>query len=218
MIEILIVEDEKPISDLIQMSLTQTGYKCECVFNGKAAADLIEKKRFDLILLDIMLPEINGFELMDFIKSYNIPVIFLTAKNSVNDKVKGLRLGAEDYITKPFEIAELIARIEVVLRRYNKMDNYIDIDDIHIDLLSHKVTKAGKTVDLTVKEFDILLLFIKNKNIALYRETIYERVWKEEYTADTRTVDLHVQRLRKKLSFENRIKSIYKIGYLFEDK
>lgn len=218
MIEILIAEDEKAISDLIKMSLTQAGYKCVCAFDGKSAADLVEQRRFDLILLDIMLPEIDGFELMEFIRSYNIPVIFLTAKNSVKDKVKGLRLGAEDYITKPFEIAELLARIEVVLRRFNKMDNYFDIDDIHIDLLSRKVTKAGEPVDLTVKEFDILLLFIKNKNIALYRETIYERVWKEEYTADTRTVDLHVQRLRKKLSLENRIKSIYKIGYLFEDK
>lgn len=218
MVEILIAEDEKAISDLIKMSLTQAGYKCVCAFDGKSAADLVEQRRFDLILLDIMLPEIDGFELMEFIRSYNIPVIFLTAKNSVKDKVKGLRLGAEDYITKPFEIAELLARIEVVLRRFNKMDSYFDIDDIHIDLLSRKVTKAGKPVDLTVKEFDILLLFIKNKNIALYRETIYERVWKEEYTADTRTVDLHVQRLRKKLSLENRIKSIYKIGYLFEDK
>lgn len=219
MIDILIVEDEKAISDLIKMSLTQAGYKCECVFNGAAAADFIEQKHFDLILLDIMLPEINGFELMEFIKNYKIPVIFLTAKNSVVDKVKGLKLGAEDYITKPFEIAELLARVEVVLRRYNKVDNSVDIDgDIHIDLLSHTVTKKGKNIDLTVKEFDILLLFIKNKNIALYRETIYERVWKEEYMPDTRTVDLHVQRLRKKLSLENKIKSIYKIGYIYEDK
>lgn len=219
MIDILIVEDEKAISDLIKMSLTQAGYKCECVFNGAAAADFIEQKHFDLILLDIMLPEINGFELMEFIKNYKIPVIFLTAKNSVVDKVKGLKLGAEDYITKPFEIAELLARVEVVLRRYNKVDNSVDIDgDIHIDLLSHTVTKNGKNVDLTVKEFDILLLFIKNKNIALYRETIYERVWKEEYMPDTRTVDLHVQRLRKKLSLESKIKSIYKIGYIYEDK
>lgn len=218
MIEVLIVEDEKAISNLIRMSLTQAGYKCECVFDGKSAADLIEDKLYDLILLDIMLPEADGFELMEFIRGFNIPVIFITAKNSVKDKVRGLRSGAEDYITKPFDIAELLARVEVVLRRYNKVDNTIDVDDIHVDLLSRTVTKGGKTIDLTVKEFDVFILFLKNKNIALYRETIYERVWKEEYTADTRTVDLHVQRLRKKLSLEKKIKSIYKVGYIYEDK
>lgn len=218
MIEILIVEDEKAISDLIKMSLTKAGYKCTCVYDGVEAADIIENRRFDLILLDVMLPKADGFELIKFIREFNIPVIFLTAKSSLDDKVTGLKLGAEDYITKPFEIEELLARIEVVLRRFNKVDNYIDIDDIHIDFLSHTVTKAGTVIDLTMKEFDILILFIKNRNIALYRETIYERVWKEEYSADTRTVDLHVQRLRKKLGLEKRIKSIYKIGYIFEDK
>lgn len=218
MIEILIVEDERAISDLIKMSLTKAGYKCTCVYDGVEAADIIENRRFDLILLDIMLPKADGFELIKFIREFNIPVIFLTAKSSLNDKVTGLKLGAEDYITKPFEIEELLARIEVVLRRFNKVDNYIDIDDIHIDFLSHTVTKSGTVIDLTMKEFDILILFIKNRNIALYRETIYERVWKEEYSADTRTVDLHVQRLRKKLGLEKRIKSIYKIGYIFEDK
>lgn len=218
MIDILIVEDEKAISNLIKTALTQAGYHCSCVFDGKSAADVIEQKRFDLIILDIMLPEINGFELMEFINNYNTPVIFVTAVSSVANKVKGLRLGAEDYITKPFEIAELLARVEVVLRRYNKIDNFMDIGNIHIDLPSHTVTKNGVPVDLTVKEFDILLLFLKNKNIALYRETIYERVWKEEYTPDTRTVDLHVQRLRKKLHLEDKIRSIYKVGYIYEDK
>lgn len=217
MIEILIVEDEKAISNLIRMSLERTGYKSVCVYDGVSAADEIEKHRYDLVLLDIMLPKINGYELLEYIKNYDIPVIFITAKDSLDDKVRGLRSGADDYITKPFEIPELMARVEVVLRRYNKVDNYIDVDDIHIDLLSHTVTKGGKHVDLTVKEFDILLLFLNNKNIALYRETIYERVWKEEYMADTRTVDLHVQRLRKKLSLENKIKSRYKIGYIYED-
>lgn len=218
MIEILIVEDEKAISNLLRMSLTQAGYKCECVFDGRSAADLIENRLYDLVLLDIMLPKVDGFELMEYIRNFNMPVIFITAKNSVKDKVRGLRYGAEDYITKPFDIAELLARVEVVLRRYNKVDNTVDIDDIHIDLLSRNVTKGGKAVDLTVKEFEILMLFLKNKNIALYRETIYERVWKEEYTAHTRTIDLHVQRLRKKLSLEDKIKSIYKVGYIYEDK
>ncbi len=217
MISILIVEDEKAISNLIKMSLMKSSYHCECVFDGKSAEDIIETKRFDLILLDVMLPECSGFDLMDFIKEYDIPTIFLTAKNSTADKVKGLKLGAEDYITKPFDISELLARIEVVLRRYQKEEPAIDIDDIHIDLQSRTVTKKGVVVDLTVKEFDILILFLKNKNIALYRETIYERVWHDSYMPDTRTVDLHIQRLRKKLSLEDKIKSIYKIGYMYQE-
>lgn len=217
MIDILIVEDEKAISNLIKMSLTKAGYHCECVFDGKSAECIIETNTFDLILLDVMLPEYSGFELIEFINTYNIPTIFLTAKNSTSDKVKGLKLGAEDYITKPFDIAELLARIEVVLRRYNKEETFIDIDDIHIDLMSRTVTKNSINIDLTVKEFDILILFIKNKNIALYRETIYERVWHDDYFGDTRTVDLHIQRLRKKLSLENKIKSIYKIGYMYQE-
>lgn len=218
MIEILIVEDEENISNLIRMSLTQAGYKCSCVYNGEEAADRIEKDNFDLILLDIMLPKINGFELMEYIRNFNIPVIFITAKNDVNDKIKGLKLGADDYITKPFDIAELLARVEVVLRRYNKNKTKFQIDDICIDTESRIVTKNGKNIDLTLKEFEILMLFLKNKNIALYKETIYERVWEESYMGDTRTVDLHVQRLRKKLGWKDKIQTVYKVGYRYEEK
>lgn len=208
MIEVLIVEDEENISNLIKMSLTQVGYRCQCVYDGEAAADKIEKNTFDLILLDIMLPKINGFELMEYIKDFNIPVIFITAKNDINDKVKGLKLGADDYITKPFDIAELLARVEVVLRRYHKNSTKLQIDDICIDTESRVVTKNGEIVDLTLKEFEVLMLFIKNKNIALYKETIYERVWEESYMGDTRTVDLHVQRLRKKLDWKDKIQTV----------
>lgn len=218
MIEVLIVEDEENISNLIKMSLTQVGYRCQCVYDGEAAADKIEKNTFDLILLDIMLPKINGFELMEYIKDFNIPVIFITAKNDINDKVKGLKLGADDYITKPFDIAELLARVEVVLRRYHKNSTKLQIDDICIDTESRVVTKNGEIVDLTLKEFEVLMLFIKNKNIALYKETIYERVWEESYMGDTRTVDLHVQRLRKKLDWKDKIQTVYKVGYRYEEK
>ena len=176
---------------------------------------MIEQNRYDLILLDVMLPKIDGFELIEYIENYNIPVIFITAKNSVADKVRGLKLGADDYITKPFDIAELQARVETVLRRYNKASQIIKSGNITIDTSSRIVKKSGTAVELTLKEYELLLLFVKNKNIALYRETIYEQVWHEPYMGDTRTVDLHIQRLRKKLGIKDRIQSVYKVGYRY---
>lgn len=217
MIRILIVEDEKPISDLIKMNLRKAGYHCECVFDGAAAADILEKQYFDLILLDVMLPKIDGYELMNYIKSLDVPVIFLTAKASVEDRVKGLKLGADDYLTKPFEIVELLARVEAVLRRYHKTENILKTDDIVIDTASRIVWKNQQPINLTKKEYELLLLFIRNKNIALYRETIYERIWGGEYFGDSRTVDLHVQRLRKKVGLEEKIVAVYKVGYRLED-
>lgn len=216
--QILVVEDEKNISTLICMALSQVGYKCETASDGEIAADMLEKKRYDLILLDVMLPKIDGFELIEYIKDYDIPVIFITAKSDVKDRVKGLNLGADDYITKPFDIAELQARVEAVLRRYSKSITHFAFDDIEVDTESMVVTKSGEVVDLTIKEFEILLLFLRNKNIALYREMIYEKVWKEPYMGDTRTVDLHIQRLRKKLGIKDKIQSVFKVGYRFVDK
>lgn len=216
--QILVVEDEKNISTLICMALSQVGYKCETASDGEIAADMLEKKRYDLILLDVMLPKIDGFELIEYIKDYDIPVIFITAKSDVKDRVKGLNLGADDYITKPFDIAELQARVEAVLRRYSKSITHFAFDDIEVDTESMVVTKSGEPVDLTIKEFEILLLFLRNKNIALYREMIYEKVWKEPYMGDTRTVDLHIQRLRKKLGIKDSIQSVFKVGYRFVDK
>lgn len=215
MSDILIIEDEFNISNLIKMALSHSGYICDCAYDGEQGANMIEQKHYDLILLDIMLPKIDGFELIEYIKNYNIPVIFITAKNDTKDKVKGLKLGAEDYITKPFDIAELLARVEVVLRRYNKTETHIYIDDIEIDTKSRVVIKNGIIIDLTLKEYELLLFFIKNKNIALYRETIYERVWGDDYMGDTRTVDLHIQRLRKKLDLKEKIQSVYKVGYRY---
>lgn len=216
MIKILIVEDEKPISDLIKMSLLDEGYHCTCAYDGQMAADFIEKETFDLILLDIMLPKIDGYELMDYIRFYHIPVIFLTAKADVVDRVKGLKAGAEDYITKPFEIIELLARIETVLRRFNKAVKILTFDDIKIDTESRIVTKQDLPVTLTAKEFDLLLYLARNKNKALYRSQIYAQVWGSDQLRDSRTVDLHVQRLRKKLGLEQTLVSVYKIGYRLE--
>ncbi|MCD8365182.1 MAG: response regulator transcription factor [Clostridiales bacterium] len=217
MIKILIVEDEKAIADLIKLSLSASGYVCDCVFDGLQAADLLERDHaFDLILLDVMLPGINGFELMDYIRPLEIPVIFITAKNSTADKVRGLRLGADDYIVKPFEIVELLARVEAVLRRNHSLDNLLTAGDVTIDLRSRSVKKNGREIRLTKKEFDILALLAQNIGVAMYRETIYERVWGGEYTGDSRTVDLHVQRLRKKCGLQDKIRSVHKVGYRLE--
>ncbi len=216
MIHILIVEDEKPISNLIRLSLKKAGYDCTCAYDGAEAADILEERRFDLILLDVMLPEIDGFSLMEYIRPMEIPVIFLTAKNAVNDRVRGLELGAEDYLVKPFEIIELLARVNVVLRRYNKMAAKLRIGGLVIDTQAMLVTKDGETISLTPKEYELLLLFARNPGIALYRETIYERVWKEDFPYGSKTVDLHVQRLRKKLGWEDILHAVPKVGYRLE--
>ena len=216
MIKILIVEDEEPINNLIRMNLTKAGYQCKCAFDGQEAADMMAAEKFDLFLLDIMLPRINGYELLEYAQTLNTPVIFITAMGELNDRVKGLRTGADDYITKPFEMIELLARVETVLRRYHKVGGTIEIFDTVIDVSSRTVTQNGKQIMLTLKEFELLLFFVRNKNIALYRETIYENIWENDYMGDSRTVDLHVQRLRKKMNWGNRIKSVYKVGYRLE--
>ena len=213
MLRILIAEDEEPIANLIRMNLTRAGYQCIWAPDGELAADYMMKESFDLILLDIMLPKVNGYELMEYAKRLSLPVIFLTALGSTEHKVKGLKMGADDYLPKPFEIVELLARVEAVLRRYHKTENLIQVADVTIDTSSHMVLQNGNEIYLTPKEFELLVLFARNKNIALYRETIYENVWGGEYMGQSRTVDLHVQRLRKKIGLEKEIVSVYKIGY-----
>lgn len=215
--KILIVEDERPIANLIKMNLDACGYQCVCVFDGLAAADLLETNSYDLILLDIMLPTVNGYELLEQIKPTGTPVIFITAKGSVTDRVQGLRAGADDYLVKPFEIVELMARVESVLRRAGKRDERYELGDVVVEPRSMLVTKGGVPVTLTHKEYELLLLFVRNRNIALFRDAIYERVWETEYTGDSRTVDLHVQRLRRKLGWQDRLVAIYKVGYRLED-
>ena len=213
---ILIVEDEHLIARLIEMTLTRAGYRCTLAEDGRTAADLIETTNFDMALLDIMLPGLDGYALLECLRPQGVPVIFITAKSAVKDRVQGLRLGADDYLVKPFEIVELLARVEAVLRRAGKAQYELEIDGLTIDTRSHTVSRGSKPIQLTAKEFELLLLFIQNRNIALFRETIYERIWGGEYMGDSRTVDLHVQRLRKKLHWEDKIKTIYKVGYRLE--
>ena len=213
MIRVLIVEDEKPISDLIKLSLTKAGYSCTCAYDGTTAANILEEEHFDLALLDVMLPEVSGFELMEYIQPTGTPVIFITAKNSVDDRVKGLRMGAEDYIVKPFEVMELLARVEVVLRRYQKTEDLLTVGELTIDMRSLQVQRNGETILPTKKEWDLMLLFAQNPGAALYRETIYERVWGGEYPVGSRVVDLHIQRLRKKIGWEDKLQTVNRVGY-----
>lgn len=216
MIKILIVDDEKPICDLIDMNLSAAGYSCVAVQDGLAAIDAVEENNFDLVLLDIMLPGADGYDVMEYIKPLKVPVIFISAKHEVRDRVKGLKLGADDYLIKPFDVTELLARVEAVLRRYNKSDKKLTIGEIEIDIEARRVTRAGSPVPLTSKEFDLLMLFAENRNVALFRENLYEKVWDDEYYANSRTLDLHVQRLRRKLGWEKNLVAVYKVGYRLE--
>lgn len=216
MIKILIVEDDDSLAGLMRMTLCKNGYHVETAPDGLAAARAVESAAYDLLLLDVMLPGLDGFELMDYLQEYQIPVIFITARAAVADRVKGLRMGADDYIVKPFDLSEFLARVEAVLRRYHKKDRFLCAGSVVIDTESRTVTRDGAEVSLTLKEYEMLLLFVRNPGVALYRETIYERVWDEPYYGYTRTVDLHVQRLRKKLNLSDEIQSVYKIGYRFK--
>ena len=213
---IFCVEDDNNIRDLLVYTLETTGFHACGLVDSQELWKALAQEEPDLILLDIMLPGADGFELMDLIRPTKTPVIFLTARGSVSDRVNGLRAGADDYLVKPFDIVELIARVESVLRRTGKTGDQYTVGDVCIDARAMRVTRGGEPILLTPKEFDLLLLFVQNRNIALFRETIYERVWGTEFTGDSRTVDLHVQRLRRKLGWQGKLLTIYKTGYRLE--
>ena len=222
--KILIIEDERPINNLIRSTLTADGYSCDCAFDGKEGADLIEQRQYDLILLDLMLPEISGYDLLEYIRplgnirAAQIPVIIISAMGQVQDRIRGLHLGADDYLCKPFQIGELAARVEAVLRRSGHSNEKIQIGDVLISPASRQVWKAGTLVELTVKEFDLLAELARHKNVVLSREKLYETVWQEEYTGETRTLDSHIQKLRKKLGWNGQIKTVFRIGYRLEEQ
>ena len=212
---ILVVEDEVMINELIVDNLTLVGHKCVSAYDGEEALAIIGNTLLDLIILDVMLPKASGFDIIKEIK--NVPVIFLTAKGGLNDRLRGLSLGADDYILKPFEMSELLARVKVVLRRTKRDEMLLHIDNIMVDFESRRVFKEGKEVELTPKEFDILDTLITNRNITLTREQIISLVWSFDYDGDTnRIIDVYVRQLKKKLDLQNRIKSIYGVGYRFE--
>ena len=213
---ILIVEDEISINELIKKNLQLVGHQCTSVFDGKTAIFEIQSHIYDLIILDIMLPELDGFEVFGKVKE--TPTIFLTARISLSDRVKGLSMGADDYLSKPFEMLELLARVEAVLRRTQKNKSYFEVGAVRIDFDSYQVFYMGQHVECTPKEFELLEVLVNNRNIALSRDRLLELVWGYDYEGDTRTIDVHIQKLRKKLGWENMIKTVYKVGYRLEVK
>lgn len=221
---ILVIEDEFSISDILTFSLKGEGYEVKSSFSSKEAREILEKFKPHIVLLDVNLPDESGFELCKFINSnYKIPIIMITARTDIIDKVLGLELGADDYITKPFHIKEVLARVKVALRRVDKYksdneeNNFIEINsEVKVDLEKRIVTKNEEIIRLKPKEYDLLVFFIKNKNIVFTREQILDRVWGIDYIGETRTVDIHVRRLRAKLNLENGqtfIETIFGVGY-----
>lgn len=216
--KVLIVEDEIPIAKMISMNLTVAGYHTTIFHDGVEAAKAIRQiNDYDIALLDVMLPGMDGFELFEMIKTYEIPVIFLTAKDDIASKVQGLQGGAEDYIVKPFEMLELMVRMEKVLERTQKLCDTIRFLDVEINISARTVRKNEKEIPLKPMEFELLCVLARNKNIAISREELLRRVWGVDFVGETRTVDVHIGQLRKKLSLANHIKTISKMGYRLEE-
>lgn len=215
--KVLIVEDDAAISDLIKLNLDLAGYDSRQAFDGNTALIAFATFSPNLVLMDITLPDMEGFDLMSQCKAKKLPVIFLTARSGLSDKVKGLKMGADDYIVKPFEAMELLARIEAVLRRNGNTIEVTQFEDLEINTEERSVKKSGISIEMTIKEYELMLLLIKNRNKALTREKILELVWGYDYIGETRTVDIHIQKIRRKLGWEEQIKTVYKYGYRLED-
>lgn len=216
-VRILVIEDEEAINDLICMNLEVAGYHPVPFLDGEEVSkSLTEDSNYACALVDVMLPGKNGFELLPELKNQGIPVIFLTAKGAVQDKVRGLKEGAEDYIVKPFEMLELMVRIEKVLERHGACDHVMKILDVEIDTEKRLVTKAGEEIYLKPMEYECLLMFARHKNKALTRKQILGALWGMEFDGETRTVDAHVGRIRKKLDWGNVIRTIPTVGYRLE--
>lgn len=215
MARILILEDEKAINDLIALNLSMVGHTAVQAFTGKQALKAAAETVFDLAIIDVMLPDTNGFTVCE--KLDGIPTIFVTALGETADKVKGFERGADDYIVKPFEMAELLLRVEAVLRRTHKSESSYRIDDLEIDFDAKTVTKGGAPIELAMQEFTLLEVLVKNRNIAMSRQKLMREAWDISFLGESRTVDVHIQRLRKKCGLEDRIKTIYRLGYRFEE-
>jgi DNA-binding response OmpR family regulator len=215
MARILVLEDERAINDLIALNLGMVGHTTVQAFTGREALKAAAEAPIDLLIVDVMLPDTDGFSVYEKLKG--VPAIFVTALGETSDKVKGFERGADDYIVKPFEMTELLLRVEAVLRRTQKSEASYRIGDMEIDFEKRTVKKNGATVDLTMQEYALLETLVKNRNIALSRQKLMREAWDVSFMGETRTVDVHIQRLRKKLGMEDRIKTIYRFGYRFEE-
>ena len=214
MADILIVEDESAINELMKRTLNAAGHHCLQAFTGMEAVSLCRKTRLDLVLLDVNLPDISGWTVKNSIP--DIPVIYVTARDELKDRIRGLNGGAQDYIIKPFAMEELVARVHVVLRRFQKEETFVRIGSTEVDLASCQVRTNGRPVELTRQEFQLLHTLIIHKNMALSREQLLDLAWGRDFLGDIRTVDVHIQRLRKKLHLESSIKTVDKLGYRLE--
>jgi len=216
MLPILIVDDEPAIAALISRVLTAAGYTCQAVTSSEKAADLIEQNRYDLVLLDVMMPKIDGYDLLEYIRPTGTPSIFVTAKDAVSERVRGLHSGADDYIVKPFAPAELTARVEAVLRRTGRATVQYSLWGCTVDTAACRVTRAGQEIQLTRKEYELLLLLLRGRGTALYRDYLYETLWGDDMSLDTRTLDTHITRLRKKLDLGDKLHAVRQVGYMLE--
>ena len=216
MLPILIVDDEPAIAALISRVLTAAGYTCQAVTSSEKAADLIQQNRYDLVLLDVMMPKIDGYDLLEYIRPTGTPSIFVTAKDAVSERVRGLHSGADDYIVKPFAPAELTARVEAVLRRTGRATVQYSLWGCTVDTAACRVTRGGQEIKLTRKEYELLLLLLRGRGTALYRDYLYETLWGDDMSLDTRTLDTHITRLRKKLDLGDKLHAVRQVGYMLE--
>ena len=225
MTRILLVEDEEKLARFVELELTHEGYQVEKAFDGRTGLELAEKGGFDLLLLDIMLPGLNGLEVLRRLRKEgsSVPVIMLTARDAVMDKVTGLDMGADDYVTKPFSIEELLARIRAALRKQTvqkKEDSLLSCADLTVDVSRHRVTRGGKEIELTGREFSLLQFFMENKTIVLSRDQLLEKVWGYDYLGETNVVDVYVRYLRGKIDerFEPKLlQTVRGVGYVLRD-
>lgn len=216
---IIIVEDDSGIAEIVGLNLRYVGYEYLVFDNGKKAAEYLENDHsFDLALLDIMLPDMDGFELFSYMEKYNIPVIYMTAKTDSASEVRSLRDGAEDYIVKPFEVVTLLVRIEKVLARTGRLNRVYRFQDITVDAENRTLIKAGEAITLTPLEFDVFSVLVRNKNRTVSRERILNEIWGEDYFGDVRTVDVRIANIRKKLGLTDEIRTISKTGYRLEER
>lgn len=215
---ILVIEDEPAIADGIAINLQYSGYECVVFGDGQEAADALRGDHaFDLALLDIMLPGLDGFALLPYMQQYDIPVIYLTAKSDAASEITGLKGGAEDYIVKPFEMITLLVRIEKVLARTGKLNTILRLGDIAVDTVNRTISKGGEDVGLTPLEFDLFALLLRHKNRSIPREQLLTEVWGTDFFGDTRTIDVHIAHIRKKLDLGDKLKTVSKVGYRLED-
>ena len=216
MARILIVEDEASIRLVLQMHLSLVGYDVLTAGDAREAREILGREEIDLAVLDIMLPGEDGFSLGQGLIDGGTPVLFLTAKTNVSDRVRGLRMGAQDYMLKPFEPAELLARVENILRRTKKEEVSFACPGLEVDFEARRVMQNGQEVSLTALEFDLLAMLVRRRNVAMSREELLGGVWGYDYAGETRTVDVHIQRLRSKIG-PSYIETVYKYGYRFTD-